>query len=494
MSRHPSILTLLVLLTACPESNAPMEPMGDGGSPPTVLTTWPSDGDASIELQPMMEITFSEYVSIPKDGIVLLDADGRRVKCDLGSEERTVWVTPKEPLESSSAFTLTIGTSVEDLEGYRLEEALQVTFTTGDFVAPGLLSAWPEDGADDVDPHAAIVLEFDESIADAELRVMNGSTLVSGETTIDGDSVSFTPDTAWPSEAEIGVDFAVTDEEGNEREGSATSFRIRDTVAPFFVSSLPAAGTTRVRVDADIRLTFSEPVAPFGTDKVRVRPVGWQDGDYYEFSEGMSGTWQISGNTATFHPDRGRLQEYQTTYEIIITGDVTDASGNRLGTGTQVAFTTVEFDEAYRYHIYNENVGAGWRMSTYSNDYGCYMTDGHTTGSYWHFDEYNQTGTWMVHNGYGDSYFLQGGGFDSLCNLTQGLYDTNVWTFAHHYNLRGADALPGESFRWYILSNDGIGSSQALRPMWNGSTYEPQLQPAGTSIYYMWYVSNEGPL
>jgi hypothetical protein len=105
-----------------------------------------------------------------------------------------------------------------------------------------------------------------------------------------------------------------------------------DTVAPSVVGVSPTPGSTGANFATPVFVSFSELMNPatLNTATVRIRPVGG--------SSDLPATVSYAGSTATLQP----LADLNgnTTYQVTVSGTVTDSTGNALGTDYVSTFTT----------------------------------------------------------------------------------------------------------------------------------------------------------
>ena len=112
------------------------------------------------------------------------------------------------------------------------------------------------------------------------------------------------------------------DEDGNFAEVVSKPISVVDPISPTIVRRRPAPNATGVDRDANVRITFSEPVlAPAGTVRLRNTETG--------LIVKAETRWERSTNTLILDPE---LRMYpRTTYQVEISGKVQDRKGNPVG-------------------------------------------------------------------------------------------------------------------------------------------------------------------
>jgi hypothetical protein len=113
-----------------------------------------------------------------------------------------------------------------------------------------------------------------------------------------------------------------------------------DQEPPMLTMASPAPGQTQVSVQTNVTLTFSEPVRDFGIEfKVLLQDV--------DLNVEVPMTGRVQGNVITMDP----MQDLRpgSPYQVIVTNEISDLAGNRLGDEQRWFFSTViAEDEAHR--------------------------------------------------------------------------------------------------------------------------------------------------
>jgi hypothetical protein len=219
-------------------------------SSPRVESIEPPTGANHVPLDTALKITFNEPMdqsSFDTENLVLLaGTTAIPMTAEFSADGTTITITPDQPLESSTAYTLTIRGPPEgpkDLVGLNLLDPVTSTFLTEDTIPPAVVSVFPIPDQRSVLPEAVVRVTFSEPVTntlDINLRNGNG-VLIPGSTelTLAGTVAIFTPiDFLKPnSKYELTVE-SVADGAGNDLNDQpvAYSFYTVDTNPPVIES------------------------------------------------------------------------------------------------------------------------------------------------------------------------------------------------------------------------------------------------------------------
>jgi N-acetylneuraminic acid mutarotase len=150
------------------------------GRIPEVLSTSPENGAEEVSLSASITIAFSEPMDrISTEGAFSI-SPGIPTTFKWEDTNKTLIVIPKEKMNLSTRYNVTIGTSAMSQMGMNMIRPYSFTFTTTrDSEPPSVLSTNPPDGATNVDPNSQITIVFSEpmnktSVEDA-LSIIPGS-------------------------------------------------------------------------------------------------------------------------------------------------------------------------------------------------------------------------------------------------------------------------------------------------------------------------------
>ena len=136
--KYFSFFMALLLVIKCANQQPP--PGGPKDTePPKILDVYPKNGTLNFN-EDYFEITFSEYV----DKLSLLDA--LFISPEINNLEydwtgTSVEITFDDTLEENTTYTLSVGSSIKDLNNQNpMEEAVNISFSTGDKIDIGIFS------------------------------------------------------------------------------------------------------------------------------------------------------------------------------------------------------------------------------------------------------------------------------------------------------------------------------------------------------------------
>jgi hypothetical protein len=258
---------------------------------PAVVAVRPPDGATAVRVDSVVELDFSEALdpsTIGGGGVFLRSATGTEVPAAVelvavDGVARRIRLTPARPFRSLQSYRVVVlesdrdavlafpaKTAVKDLVGRTLAALFTSEFRTVDADPPLLVSLFPENGTNQIDPRSVFRASFNEPIAEGlSLRVEGPSGPVEGTSavTLGGLVVNFTPRAALEVNARYRVVLSnVVDFAGNAAVGQpfVSTFDTLDTLGPE-VATLriadgvrPVAGST---VEVEVLLAGTEPGA-----------------------------------------------------------------------------------------------------------------------------------------------------------------------------------------------------------------------------------------
>lgn len=258
---------------------------------PAVVEVRPADGATGVRVDSVVEIDFSEALDpamIAGGGVFLRSATGNEVAATVelvpvDGVLRRVRLTPAQRLRSLQSYRVVVlesdrgavlafpaKTAVKDLVGRTLAALFTSEFRTVDADPPLLVSLFPENGTNQIDPRSVFRASFNEPIADGlVLRVEGPSGPVEGTSavTLGGLVVNFTPRAALEVNARYRVVLSnVVDLAGNAAVGQpfVSTFDTLDTLGPEVATLRIADGLRPVAgsaIEVEVLLARTEPGA-----------------------------------------------------------------------------------------------------------------------------------------------------------------------------------------------------------------------------------------
>src|ERR1700735_5168003 len=237
---------------------------------PTVISTVPVNGAASVAVNTTISATFSEAMNPATINAATFTLTGPGATPVIGSitfAGSTATFTPTTVLASGTLFTATITTGAKNPAGAGLAANFVWTFTTAD--APTVVSTVPINGAVGVAVNTTVSATFSHTMNPATINAATftltgpGGTAVAGAVTFAGSAATFTPTTVLAS----GTLFTATITTGAKDPagaGLAANFvwTFTTAAAPTVVSTVPVNGATGVPVNTTVSATFSEAMNP----------------------------------------------------------------------------------------------------------------------------------------------------------------------------------------------------------------------------------------
>jgi len=245
--------------------------------------------------------------------------------------------------------TLTYSVSSMIASGYESSQSTPVSITTRDAVPPTILQNLPANGAGPLYwGNVTISLVFSEAMDSASINANTFSVRVGPTGETPPGSISYFkaahiaefrgPFGRLPAGTTIVVTASgMKDVSGNVLASPVTySFTTSENVPPFIVSTVPANNATEVPLNAEVRITFSEPM-DLNTLFTRIYDVSSNlPGDFVA----ATGSWDAATNTQILHG--GYRSKH--IYQVIVGRDfpAKDLAGNPLAAPNSFTFTTLD--------------------------------------------------------------------------------------------------------------------------------------------------------
>ena len=216
-----------------------------------------------------------------------------------------------------------------------------------DTTAPTVSSTSPANTANGVPLNSSVSATFSESMTNStlstasfSLKATSGGAVVTGTVTVSGNTATFKPTTALAGSTEYtaNVTTAAKDAAGNALAAnyiwSFTTAATLDTTPPTVSSTSLGNGATGIALNSPISATFSEPMTNSTLSPTSFSLRATSSG------AAVTGTVNVSGNTATFKPSTALAGS--TQYTATITTAAKDAADNALAGNYTWQFTTAQ--------------------------------------------------------------------------------------------------------------------------------------------------------
>ena len=336
---------------------------------PNVSSSVPSSGATDFDNTANIVLTYSEAVQAATGDITITPASGSPITIPVTNSQVTiagavVTINPTNDLTAGTTYTLTIpANTFESSDDQTDAGAFTLPFTAvADTIAPTVSSSVPADSTGDVNVGANIVLTYSEAVAKGSGSItllLSDKTQVtilisSAQVSVAGNVVTINPmedllaenpyaltvpaggfvDLAGNATAEYMLNFstaAALDE-------TAPTVSDQQLSIAGVVTEVQLTGTTRVSLDSDIVLTYSESVQA-DTGNITITPMGRT-----ATTIAVTDTTQvtIAGNVVTIDPTVDFAATTMHTVSIPA-GAITDNADSPNATAAvyTLSFTTV---------------------------------------------------------------------------------------------------------------------------------------------------------
>ncbi|WP_440905248.1 Ig-like domain-containing protein [Catenovulum sp. SX2] len=324
---------------------------------PVLSATSFANNSSDIPVNAQISIQFNERISRTCFGecIKLVDSQGNAVALSgtMNSDYTGASLVPEENLVPLETYQL-IANDLPDYSG-NLYSGTLVEFSTGsiaieDSIAPSLVNMTPVHASTEVDLATnQIQLSFDEDIAlTSQIEVSANSYSVSGQQSVDGNTLTFTFDEALTPDTRytISIYSNIKDFAGNSRNLSTRYFNtdssVQDSTTPTIVSMSPNSGSTDNQVNAEIWLEFSEPMnaSTLSSNNIRLFVNG----------ELKSTSISRSADGKRIKLSAGTLAS-ASTISVVLNNNVTDLADNSISPFIGSFTTGINLTESTRPYV-----------------------------------------------------------------------------------------------------------------------------------------------
>jgi methionine-rich copper-binding protein CopC len=339
-------------------------------TPPTVSNFIPAEAATGIAESANIVVTFSEAIQKGTTGNIVIHsgvATGAAFEIynlatatpNLTVSGNTLTINPTADLASNTVYFVTFDAgTIKDIAGNSYAGTSTYAFTTGDLVAPTVMTFNPADAATGVAESANIVVTFSEAIqkgTTGTIVVHSGSAtgtvietynlaVATPNLSVSGSTLTINPTAVLASGNSYFVTFdagTIRDLAGNGIAAITTyDFTTGDTIVPTVTTFNPADAATGVAESANIVVTFSEVIQKGTTGNIVIHSGG-ATGAAFETYNLATATpnLTVSGNTLTINPtaDLASNTAYFVTFDA---GTIKDIAGNSFAGTTTYDFTT----------------------------------------------------------------------------------------------------------------------------------------------------------
>ena len=269
-------------------------------TPPTILSTSPSNGDNNISISNNIEVSFSEEIdnkTINSTNIIVSDSNGNKVIGTFSYSNQVATFNPSSDLNYFTVYAVIVGTGVKDKIGNALVSGSSWNFTTSsapDTTPPTIASTSPSGSSNNILISSDITITFSEAMdpstidtTNVTLQDSNGNS-VGGVVSYNNKVATFDPanDLNYSTTYTVTVGTGVRDTASNNL--SAISSWSFTTESP--ITLTPLTQTAQGRTSGGIvSLTFN---IPSGANTVKMTLQ--MAGDFNSYNETVQIT--LNGN------------------------------------------------------------------------------------------------------------------------------------------------------------------------------------------------------
>lgn len=328
---------------------------------PSVTSTTPQNTQIGVLASTAIVVNFSEAmkaITLNTTNIMLQKvSDSSVIPLTLqgvtNNNQTVTFTQTSGKLVGFTDYKIVINPSqIQDVNGNALDagqtESTIATFTTGDTIAPSIVTVNPTNGATNQSRTPTMNITFSESMDQTTLSTSNillkdgNGTLVSGYTTSYNsatNTVTINLNSNLLSETTYRIilnEAAITDIAGNAlgSDGNyvATQFTTGDFIAPTLSSTTPVNGATNVAVESGISLTFSESMDTSTLTDTTIKLQKASDNSDVSLESPPS---YSNGNRTVSLTPTANLANGES-YNIVINPSlIKDVSGNPMGVATE---------------------------------------------------------------------------------------------------------------------------------------------------------------
>lgn len=343
---------------------------------PTVSAVSPPSGAVNIAPNPDIQVVMSKPIdqtSVANAIVPVPTAGGAAVagSASLANDNVTITFTPTGGalLAPSTNYTVTVA-GVKDVDG-NVMAPYSWNFTTSSSTVgdntQGTISVSPSNGATNVAVNTPIVLSFSKPVDPLSVNLQSFSVVDNtvgaswgGTITVSSDqsSATFTPTYPYAGTHQICVYVSsgapIVDLAGNSfipptTAPCFTTASSTNNVPPTVVSIMPPNASTGIGPNTPVTVTFSQPMSPATLSQNMALFTG--SALYTSYVSVSSDSTMATFNTGGLN--------YSTAFTVVVSPNVTDASGTPLGSEFTSNFTTIASDNTIHPSVTAFRPGAG---------------------------------------------------------------------------------------------------------------------------------------
>lgn len=332
---------------------------------PSVTSTTPQNTQIGVLASTAIVVNFSEAmkaITLNTTNIMLQKvSDSSVIPLTLqgvtNNNQTVTFTQTSGKLVGFTDYKIVINPSqIQDVNGNALDagqtESTIATFTTGDTIAPSIVTVNPTNGATNQSRTPTMNITFSESMDQTTLSTSNillkdgNGTLVSGYTTSYNsatNTVTINLNSNLLSETTYRIilnQTAITDIAGNAlgSDGNyvATEFTTGDFTAPTLSSTTPVNGATNVAVESGISLTFSESMDTSTLTDTTIKLQKASDNSDVSL---VSPPSYSNGNRTVSLTPTANLANGESYNIVINPSQIKDVAGNTMGLATESVVT-----------------------------------------------------------------------------------------------------------------------------------------------------------
>lgn len=347
-------LIAIIHNTGCSDGGLPglSESLDETVSPIEVIDTFPEYADENIDLDVSIQATFSASIDTGSinDSTFVVREDDLEISGTFSYSDSTVTFMPNSTFARNTSINTNITSQVADVKGNTMDQDYEWNFTTRppttyEATPPSIIGTNPNDGTTDISVSTNISAQFSkilnpETINSNTFYLQNNNgNIISGSVSYIDSTATFAPSGSLREGTEYTATITndIEDPFGNSPNQSYNwNFTTKeiDRTPPHITSTEPQDNEDEVSVDIRITATFSEQMDVSTINENTFEVYLWRWGLFQK----LSGSITYSGTTATFTPQNNLRDEQY--YVVTISSDVTDLSGNAIGTSYRWDFET----------------------------------------------------------------------------------------------------------------------------------------------------------